>query len=63
MGGVMSCNDREYFIRRATHERAMAYAATSAEVAAIHQQLAESYEELLRDAKRPTLYLSTERAT
>lgn len=40
----------------------MAAAATSVRAAAIHGELAERYEALVSDGKRPTLHLASDRA-
>jgi hypothetical protein len=57
----MSGNDAEYFRKRAVAERTLAVTASDPVVAAIHTQLAERYEALVGDAKRPTLHLAAER--
>ena len=55
----MSCNDVEYYRRRAASERTMAQAAASRDAAAVHNELAERYERLVRATERPTLHLSS----
>jgi hypothetical protein len=57
----MSGNDIEYFRTRAVAERTLAGTASDPAVAAIHNELAERYEELIR-IQRPTLHLAPERA-
>ena len=59
----MRINDSEYYRRRSASERAMAQAASDPRVAAIHHQLADRYEALVRAGKRPTLRVVTDRAT
>ena len=59
---MMSWNDSEYFRQRAVRERAMSAAAACEKAAAIHGELAERYEALVRDGKRPTLHLASNRA-
>ena len=55
----MSCNDIEYYRRRAETERTLASSAASQEAAAVHDELAERYERLVRAAKRPTLHVAS----
>jgi hypothetical protein len=57
----MSGNDTEYFRKRAVAERTLAVTASDPAVAAIHIQLAERYEALVSETKRPTLHLAAER--
>ena len=52
----MSWNDTEYFRHRAVTERAMAMAARHPKAAAIHDELAELYDVLAREGKRPALH-------
>lgn len=42
-------SDREYFARRAIVERRMSMTAADANVAAIHERMADEYEKLLAD--------------
>ena len=58
----MCGDDTKYFHRRALAERTLAVTASDPAVAAIHNQLAERYEALVSETKRPTLHLTTERA-
>ena len=58
----MSWNDTEYFRKRAAVERAMASGSTEPSAVSVHTELAERYEALVREAKRPTLHLAAERA-
>ena len=58
----MTGNDIKYFRRRAAAERTLAVTASEPAVAAIHNQLAERYEALVRKAERPTLHLAAEHA-
>jgi hypothetical protein len=58
----MSGSDIEYFRKRAVAERTLAVTASDPAAAAIHHQLAERYEALLGDAKRPSLRLVAESA-
>ena len=59
----MSWNDdTEYFRKRAVTERTLAVTVSDPAVAAIHNQLAERYEALVGEAKRPTLHLVAEEA-
>lgn len=58
----MSGNDTEYFRKRAIAERSLAVTASDPAAAAIHNQLAERYEALVSEAKRPTLHLVAEEA-
>ena len=53
-GGIMS--DLEYFQKRAEAERLLARSAAHANVAAIHEELAEAYDTLVeREQRRPFL--------
>jgi transposase len=54
---MMTWNEREYFRKRAEIERALAKLATDPRVAPVHQELAERYEALVREGKRPTLHV------
>ena len=58
----MSWNDTEYYRKRAAAERTLAVTASNPAAAAVHTQLAERYEALVSEAKRPTLHLAAERA-
>jgi hypothetical protein len=52
---MMTWNDREYYRKRAATERALAVATSDPRVAPVHQELAERYEALVSEGKRPTL--------
>jgi hypothetical protein len=54
----MSWNDSEYFRKRAAAERALAEAADQPRAAAIHAELAERYQALIEQGKRPALRLA-----
>jgi len=58
----MSWNDTEYFRKRAAIERAMASSSTQPNAIRVHTEMAERYEMLVSEAKRPTLHLAAERA-
>ena len=51
----MSWNDIEYFRVRAVQERAFADAAEHPNAMAAHAEMAERYDELVLEGKRPTL--------
>lgn len=55
----MSWNDSEYFRSRAAAERAQAAKAADQHAAEIHRELAERYEELVRNSRRPSLHLAS----
>jgi hypothetical protein len=55
----MSRNDIEYFRKRVAVERALAIATREPRAAAVHHELAERYEALVREGKRPTLRIVT----
>jgi hypothetical protein len=55
----MSWNDTGYFRERAITERAMAKAASDGRVIAVHREMAERYEALVKEGKRPTLHIVT----
>lgn len=57
----MTSNDREYFRKRAAIERALAQSASDPRIADIHHELAERYEALVGDSKRPTLLILSDR--
>ena len=56
---MMSWSDIEYFRKRATIERALANATSDPKAAAIHNELAERYEALAKENKRPTLHIAS----
>jgi hypothetical protein len=60
---MTSWNDTEYFRRRSAFERGMAQAADHPKAAAVHQELAERYEALVKAGKRPTLRIATANAS
>jgi hypothetical protein len=56
---MMSWNDTEYYRCRLAVERGMAQAAGHPKAAAVHQELAERYEALVKAGKRPALRIAT----
>jgi hypothetical protein len=62
-GGHLTWNDSQYFRERAAVERALAKAPGDPKVAAVHDELAERYEALVREGKRPILRIVTARAS
>ena len=63
LGGTLTWKDRQYFHRRAAVERALAEAAGDIRVASIHLELADRYEVLMREGKRSTLRIVTDRVS
>ena len=57
LGRLMTGNDTEYFRKRAVIERIMGITTNHPAVAAVHAELAERYEALVEEAKRPSLQL------
>lgn len=56
----MSWNDAEYFRNRAAVERSLSAKAADPHCAAIHLELAERYERLVAEGRRPALRLVAE---
>jgi hypothetical protein len=59
----MTWNDMKYFRERVAVERNLAKATGNPRAAAVHNELAERYEALVREGKRPTLRIVTPRAS
>lgn len=55
----MTWNDAEYFRSRAEAERTLSAKAADPQSAAIHLELAERYERLVAEGRRPTLRLAS----
>ena len=55
----MSWNDIEYFLERAISEREMAKAAKHPNAVAVHEELSQRYDALVKALTRPTLRVAT----